>query len=113
MITNYAEGKPEENPRKTQQPGGFSSLLHSGAGAGCRARRIMQTQCKYRVQSAECRGAQSEQLTSVNRPVSINLTSKCAIATLSASGEAQTPRRKEVGTQEPEIPTIATLEQAT
>jgi hypothetical protein len=39
-------------------------------------------------------------------------TSKCATATLSASGEAQTPRRKEVGTQEPEIPTIATLEQA-
>ena len=39
-------------------------------------------------------------------------TSKCAIATFSASGEAQTPRRKEVGTQEPEIPTIATLERA-
>jgi hypothetical protein len=27
--------------------------------------------------------------------------------------EAQTPRRKEVGTQEPEIPTVATLQQAT
>jgi hypothetical protein len=39
-------------------------------------------------------------------------TSKCAIATLSASGEARTPPRKEVGTQEPEIPTVATLEQA-
>ena len=39
-------------------------------------------------------------------------TSKCAIATLSASGEAHTPQRKEVGTQEPEIPTIAILEQA-
>jgi len=31
---------------------------------------------------------------------------------LSAIGEAHTPRRKEVGTQEPEIPTIAILERA-
>jgi len=36
--------------------------------------------------------------------------SKCAIVTLSASGEAQTLRRMKVGTQEPEIPAIATPE---
>ena len=41
------------------------------------------------------------------------MTSNFAIATLSVSGEAQPPPRKEVGTQEPEIPASAIIEKAT